>query len=41
MDRESAAEDGCGEERWVGVAPGLADGVAMSIEVYGAAEWRV
>lgn len=41
MDRERAAEDGCGEERWVGVALGLADGVAMSIEVYEAVEGRV
>lgn len=31
MDREKGAEDGCGEEvRWVGVAPGLAEGVAMA-----------
>lgn len=32
MERERAAEDGCGEERWVGVAPGLADGVAMTMK---------
>lgn len=30
LDRERGAEDGCGEEvRWVGVAAGLAEGVAM------------
>lgn len=30
MERESGAEDGCGEEvRWVGVAAGLAEGVAI------------
>lgn len=30
MDRERGAEDGCGEEvRWVGVAAGFAEGVAM------------